>query len=230
MMTPLRAFIAIEIPPSIQQAIHANTADLRRALGPNWVKWVPAQNLHLTLKFLGDISSANVPLLSDMLTTEATRLAPFPLRVSGLGSFPNPKRARVIWLGLHAPAALTALVRGIEAACVRLGYEAEERPFSPHLTIGRVKQPIPAEAQSAVASALERTQIGDLGVATVDALHLFKSDLKPSGAVYTKIFSAPLQPIIARSETTKQSPTSQQGLLTALRAAQVSSGKAPFSQ
>ena len=192
-MTLLRAFIAIEIPPSIQQAISNCTHDLRHTLGPALVRWVPSHNLHLTLKFLGDVSSANVDMLHRMLTTETAHVPPFPMRISGFGSFPNPKRARVLWVGIHAPAALETLQRSIEAAAARLGYEAEERPFSPHLTLGRVKQPLSAKDQQMVRLALERTQVGDLGQTEVNAVHLYKSDLNPSGSVYTRLFSAPLK-------------------------------------
>jgi len=192
-MTTLRAFIAVEIPPAIQQAIDSETESLRRALGPGRVRWVPCENLHLTLKFLGDISPANVTLLTVMLTAEAGRVTPFPLRVSGLGSFPTPKRARVLWVGLHAPAGLAALQHGIESAAAKLGYAAEERPFSPHLTIGRVRQQVTAGDQQAIWKALERTQVGDLGEAEISAVHLYKSDLKREGAIYTRLFSAPLK-------------------------------------
>jgi 2'-5' RNA ligase len=191
-MTSLRAFIAVEIPPTLQQAIHSRTAELRRAIGASLVRWVPAGNLHLTLKFLGDISPSTVDMLSQMLATEAGRFAPFPLRISGLGSFPNPKRARVIWIGLHAPDTLASLAHGIESACVHLGYEAEDRPFSPHLTIGRVRQPVSAAKQQTVRAALEKIQIEEIGAAEVTSVHLFKSDLKPTGAEYTRLFSAPL--------------------------------------
>lgn len=202
-MTTLRAFIAVEIPPLIQQAIYSETESLRRALGPGVVRWVPPQNLHLTLKFLGDISSANVDMLADMLTAEAERVPLFPLRVSGLGSFPTlrhgsgqaPKRARVLWVGLHAPAGLAALQHGIESAAAKLGYEAEERPFSPHLTIGRVRPQVTASDQQSIRQALERTQVGDLGEADIASVHLFKSDLNRDGAVYTRLFSAPLKSI-----------------------------------
>jgi len=192
-MTSLRAFIAVEIPSSIQQAIFACTDELQRMLGSSLVRWVAVKNLHLTLKFLGDVSPANVNMLSDMLTTEAAHTAPFSLRISGLGSYPTPRRARVIWVGINAPAALLALQRGIESASARLGYETEERSFSPHLTIGRVKQPLSAADQQTVRLALERTQVGDIGEVEVDAVHLFKSDLKPSGSVYTRLVSAPLK-------------------------------------
>ena len=192
-MTTLRAFIAVEIPSAIQQAIQLETESLRRALGPELVRWVPSHNLHLTLKFLGDISPANVDMIENMLTMEAGRAAAFPLRVSGLGSFPTPKRARVLWVGLHAPAALAALQHGIESAAAKLGYEAEERPFSPHLTIGRVRQQIQPSDQQTIREALERTQVGDLGEAEISAVHLFKSDLNRDGAIYTRLFSAPLK-------------------------------------
>jgi 2'-5' RNA ligase len=199
-MTLLRVFIAIEIPLPIRQAISAQTESLRGALGPT-VRWVPVENMHLTLKFIGDISPGNVDLFSQMLTAEATGCAPFAMQVGGLGSFPTlrhgsgqaSRRARIIWIGIQAPAALESLQRGIESAAARLGYEPETRPFSPHLTIGRVRQPVSASDQQQVRAALERTQVGALGDADVTAVHLFKSDLQPTGSVYTRLFSAPLK-------------------------------------
>jgi len=192
-MMPLRVFIAVEIPLSIRQAIQDQTKSLRAALGRDLVRWVPPENMHLTLKFIGDVSPANVDTLSQMLTAETQTCAPFSLTLGGLGSFPTPRRARVIWIGIQAPAALTTLQRGIESAAARLGYEEETRPFSPHLTLGRVRQPIGASDQQKVRGALEKTQVGALGTAEVTAVHLFKSDLKSSGAEYTRLFSAPLK-------------------------------------
>ena len=203
---PLRAFIAVEIPHEIQQAIHQQaTVALRRTIGP-LVRWVPPENLHLTLKFLGDISPASVDMVTQMLRAEADGIQPFEMQVGGLGSFPSLRRVRVIHIGIQAGAGLEALNRGIESACARLGYEAEERPFSPHLTIGRVRQDVsPADGQR-LRQALEGIRIDSLGTARVDSVHLFKSDLKPSGAVYTKLFSAPLGNVIASRETAKHSP------------------------
>jgi 2'-5' RNA ligase len=199
-MTLLRAFIAVEIPLPIRQAIFTQTESLRATLGP-LVRWVPIENMHLTLKFIGDVSPANVELLTQMLTAETTGSAPFALQMGGLGSFPTlrpgsgqaSRRARVIWIGIQAPAAFENLQRGIESASARLGYETEARPFSPHLTIGRVRQQASASDQQQVRAALERTQVGELGAAEVTAVHLFKSDLKPTGSVYTRLFSAPLK-------------------------------------
>lgn len=199
-MTLLRVFIAIEIPLPIRQAIFAQTKSLRDAVGP-LVRWAPVENMHLTLKFFGDVSPASVDLLSQMLTAEATDCAPFAMQIGELGSFPTlrpgsgqaPRRARIIWIGIQVPAALASLQRGIESAAARLGYEPETRPFSPHLTIGRVRQQVSASDQQQVRAALEQTRVGDLGMAEVTAVHLFKSDLKPTGAEYTCLFSAPLK-------------------------------------
>jgi len=192
-MSLLRAFIAVEIPSEIHKAIESKTALLRAALDASLVRWVPTDNVHLTLKFLGDVSPANVEMLSQMLSVEVGQHATFALKFGGLGSFPNPRRPRVIWIGIQAPAGLEALQHGIEAAAATLGYPSEERPFSPHLTIGRVKQNVSSAGVQKIRSALEQTKVGALGTAQVSAVHLFKSDLKPSGAVYTRLFSATLK-------------------------------------
>lgn len=192
-MSLLRAFIAVEIPPGIHQAIQKQSAPIRSALDASLVRWVPPENIHLTLKFLGDVSPANIELLEQMLSVEVSQHRTFELGFEGLGAFPNPKRPRVIWIGIQAPAGLEALQHGIEAATATLGYTDEQRPFSPHLTIGRVKQNIGSADMHKIRTALEGTQVGSLGTAKVSAVHLFKSDLKPNGAVYSRLFSAPLK-------------------------------------
>ena len=191
-MSLLRAFIAVEIPLEIREAVCKATLSLHQGAGSS-VRWVPRENMHLTLKFLGDVSAANVEMLSQMLHAEAGLFHCFDLRVGGLGSFPNLKRPRVIYIGIQAPPALEALQRGIESASHRLGYESEERSFSPHLTIGRVKQNVTATEQQAIRRALEEIRIDSLGTARVDLVHLYKSDLKSTGSVYTRLYSAPLQ-------------------------------------
>jgi 2'-5' RNA ligase len=191
-MSLLRAFIAVEIPAEIRQSVYKRTAALRAETG-SLVRWVPLENLHLTLKFLGDVSPSNVDMLSQMIRAEADLFPCFDLPLSGLGSFPNFKRPRVIYIGIQAPAALETLHRGIEAASRRLGYESEERSFSPHLTIGRVKQNVSSSEQQSIRRALEETKIDSLGMARVDSVHLYKSDLRSTGSVYTRLYSAPLK-------------------------------------
>lgn len=191
-MSLLRAFIAIEIPLEIHQAIEKKTAPIRAALDSSLVRWVPSGNIHLTLKFLGDVSPASIEMLSQMLSLEVNQHQAFELEFRELGAFPNPRRPRVIWIGIQAPAMLETLQHGIEAASATLGYPDEKRPFSPHLTIGRVKQNVDSAGIQKIRIALEETQVGSLGNAHVTAVHLFKSDLKTTGAVYTRLFSASL--------------------------------------
>ena len=191
-MSLLRAFIAVEIPAEIRQAVGEATAELQRVIGP-LVRWVPTQNMHLTLKFLGDVTPSNVDLLSQMVRAEAELFPCFDIHIGGLGSFPSLKRPRVIYIGIRGPVTLEALQRGIESASYRLGYESEERGFSPHLTLGRVKQGVTSTEQQLIRRALEETTIDSLGAARVNSVHLYKSDLKPSGSVYTRMYSAPLK-------------------------------------
>lgn len=193
-MTLLRAFIALEIPASIQESIQQQTAGLRKAAN-SLVRWVPAENLHLTLKFLGDVSSTSLQFVTQMLSREASQYPGFSMQVGGLGAFPSARRARVLWIGIRAPETLSALQRSLDSAAARLGYPPEDRPFSPHLTIGRVKQTATPTDLQRIQAALEAAAIGPLGKADVSAVHLIKSDLKPTGSVYTRLFSAPLKPL-----------------------------------
>lgn len=189
----LRAFIAVELPGELRQAISRSTETLRKALPGPLVRWVAPQNIHLTLKFLGDVSPANLERLAGTLEVEAAACQAFTISVGGLGAFPTPRRARVIWIGIEAPAALAALARGMEAAAARLGYAEEGRPFSPHLTLGRVDRSAGAADLARVHAALEGTTVGALGSAPVEAVHIFKSDLRPGGPVYTRLYALPLK-------------------------------------
>ena len=191
-MSLLRAFIAIEIPTELQQKVYKATSNFRRGID-SLVRWTAMDNMHLTLKFLGDVPQPNLEFLIQILRTQAVLVSPFAIQLAGLGSFPSPKRPRVIYIGIQAPAALGALQREIESAVRRLGYESEEHPFSPHLTLGRVRQNISPIDQQTIRRAIEGTQVDVPGSARVDSVHLYKSELKPSGSVYTRLYSAPLK-------------------------------------
>ena len=190
-MILLRAFIAIEIPKEIKKQIASQTARLRQIVGRS-VRWVSPENIHLTLKFLGDISSTNIDLLSQALNTEAGQYPPFEIDVTGLGAFPNLRRPRVIWLGLNAPADLARLQHNLETATARLGYASDDKPFSPHLTIGRTRERLAADEVQALSGALENVRVGLLGKFAVENVHLFRSELKPGGPVYTCLSTAVL--------------------------------------
>lgn len=191
--TMLRSFIAIEMPAEVQAAIASSTAGMQKALPKPLVRWVASKNLHLTLKFLGDVSPANLDRLAEALKMESVRHEKFSFSVGGLGAFPTSRRPRVIWIGLEAPASLTGIQRAVEAVSSRMGYPAEDRPFSPHLTIGRVGQDVSPADLKRISAAIEETTVGPLGTVHVGAVHIFKSDLQPGGSVYTHLYAMPLK-------------------------------------
>lgn len=181
----LRAFIAIEIPPALHERIAAESAALQKDLAQA-VRWVRPQNIHLTLKFLGDTSPASLENLAHALGGVAARQMPFQIEVGGFGLFPNSKRPRILWIGIQSPPDLEQLQRAIESTCARLGYPLEGKPFSPHLTIGRLRE------EAALGPALQEIRIGQIGSLRVENLTLFRSDLHPQGPIYTALAQIPL--------------------------------------
>jgi 2'-5' RNA ligase len=192
-MSLLRAFIAVELPQQTRAAIERQAARLRQSLGGDLIRWVPVENMHLTLKFLGDVVDTHLNFLKQMISQTAESHPPFDLQVGGLGCFPNLRAPRVIWVGIHAPPVLSALQKNIEAGAARLGYEKEERAFSPHLTLGRARQNANPADLPRIRAALNSIQLGGMETARIESIHLFKSDLTPKGSIYTKLFSAPLK-------------------------------------
>jgi 2'-5' RNA ligase len=191
-MSVIRAFIAIDLSPEIQRGLDEVVGNYRAQLPNIPIRWVAASNIHLTLKFLGDVSLSNLNMLTDMIQVEISSHHQFDISVGGSGAFPNLHQPRVIWVGVEAPSELTAIQNGIEATTGRLGYAREERAFSPHLTLGRVSRNAATQDIKTISKALESTRIGFLGATCVENVHLYRSDLRPTGAVYTQIFSASL--------------------------------------
>jgi RNA 2',3'-cyclic 3'-phosphodiesterase len=191
-MAVIRAFIAIDLPAYIQQQLDQISAQLRETCSTNAIRWVPANNIHLTLKFLGEVSSTNLELLTKLLRVETIRHRCFEITVGGLGAFPTIRRPRVIWVGVQAPPDLMALQRSIESETVRLGYAVEERPFSAHLTLARVSHNAAPDEVRKIGDGLVNFKVDQLGTISVKSVHLFRSDLQPGGAVYTSLLTSQL--------------------------------------
>ncbi len=187
-MDTIRTFIAIELSADIQAGLNRVLKQLSPATKA--VRWVPAGNIHLTLKFLGDTPVDKVEQLKKAAQEAASKFTPFEIQAGTLGAFPNPRRPRVIWIGVQAPEELSALAAEIETATIPLGFPSEGRPFSPHLTLGRVSHNAAQDEVYRLADVLAKTQVGSLGTARVNGVHLFRSDLRPTGAVYTSLFTA----------------------------------------
>jgi 2'-5' RNA ligase len=188
----LRAFIAIEIPEPILELISQQTSALRRACPYSLVRWIPNQNIHLTLKFLGDSPSQKLEELAQQLVVEIQRHRQFSLTVKGIGVFPNNRRPRIVWIGIENQPALIEVFRSIESTAAGVGYTPEERSFSPHLTIGRVRPRVTREELQKIGKTVTEMNIGPLGNVPVESIHIIRSELKQTGAVYTRLYTAKL--------------------------------------
>jgi RNA 2',3'-cyclic 3'-phosphodiesterase len=192
-MSVIRAFIAIELSPEIYARLDEVENQLQKQLDAGVIRWVPPQNIHLTLKFLGDVSLANLEVLKKILESEVGKHTPFEISVGELGAFPSIRRPRVIWVGVQAPPDLGLLQHGIETEMAGLGYAPEDRDFSPHLTLGRVSRNASSPELKNVGDALVTSKVSYLGATRVSDVNLFRSDLKPGGAVYSKLMVALLK-------------------------------------
>ncbi|WP_322791336.1 RNA 2',3'-cyclic phosphodiesterase [Bellilinea sp.] len=187
----IRAFIAIELSPPIQKQLEQIVLDLQQT-GSRHVKWVRPENIHLTLKFLGESQPDELDRLSAEIRPIASAARPIELKIHGLGAFPNFKRPRVIWVGVQAPPSLIRLQQALEDAAEKIGYPREERPFSPHLTLGRVNREASPAELARLGETIAQKPVGTLGSMTASQLILFRSVLKPAGAIYTPLAHFPL--------------------------------------
>ena len=191
----IRAFIAINLPHEVRAGVERVQHDLKRAAGTSWVRWTPAEQIHLTLKFLGNIPAESVPELDAALRRACAQVAPFELRVSGLDCFPDSKRPRVLWVGLGgALDRLQELQKAIVIETERWG-EPEDRPFHPHLTLGRTKSTRPRELQ-ALGAAIKAAPAAELGSWQVTRVDLMQSELFPEGARHTGLLEVPLAAVL----------------------------------
>lgn len=178
----MRCFIALDMPGDVKEAVGSVIEKVRPAV--RGVRWVTPHTLHLTLKFLGEIREETVPEIRRTLSAVCSRHRPFSLAVRGTGAFPSLKRPGVVWAGIGESEELAALYRDIDDSLEALGFGKEGRKFSPHLTMGRVK-----ERTGKVVLDKELTTFRDTFFGTIEAkeILLMKSDLKPAGAEYATI-------------------------------------------
>jgi 2'-5' RNA ligase len=175
----IRAFVAFELDARLRAAI-AVLQDRFRALAG--LRLVRPEGVHLTLRFLGWSSREQLEAIAPRLKSAAETCPPFEAAVSGVGTFPERGAPRVLWLGIELPPSVRELQRACERAARASGFEAEDRPFAPHLTLGRFRERVPRPTLSPVA----------LGATRIETLVLFHSALRPDGAVYTPLVRFPL--------------------------------------
>src|SRR5262245_26476663 len=175
----MRIFLAVFPPPETQQAAHAAVEALKR---PNdGVSWVKRENLHYTLSFLGELGDDGLRRAQEAAREAASDHAAFDARLGPCGAFPTPTRARVLWIGLAEGAeALVALAKSVERALVWRGFDRDERPFTPHLTIGRVREPRADWSEPLARAQVDAARTGF----TVASVRVIESTLSPGGSRY----------------------------------------------
>jgi RNA 2',3'-cyclic 3'-phosphodiesterase len=182
-MESLRLFTCVDLPTEIKKVITSLQVRLR-PLAKGYVSWARPEGLHLTLKFLGQVAASRVAEITGLMVSAAHEAQPFELFISGTGAFPNFSRPRIYWAGIQEPTGtLQRLQSHIEQTFRAAGFAAEERPFSPHLTLGRVKQP---QGVADLSRALEETGLAAMSFTATEIL-LMASDLLPTGPVYTSL-------------------------------------------
>ncbi len=192
-MEKIRSFIAVELPGELKQAL----AELQRKLNSSGslpVKWVDPGNIHLTLKFLGDIDADSPAKIIKALEEAANGITSFNIEVSELGVFPNMNRIQVIWVGLHGELEkLGQLQKRLETGLKPLGFPPENRPFTPHLTLARVRDYARPEERQKLGQIIAAANFEGKYTIKVTAVNLMRSRLTPEGPIYSKLGTVALK-------------------------------------
>jgi 2'-5' RNA ligase len=189
-METIRSFIALELPGDVKETVALIIKRLRPAQH-RYVKWVSPEGTHMTIKFLGNIYSSQIPQITGIMKTAAGKVPPLNLRLGGLGMFPNEQRPRVIWVALEGNTEpLATMQREIEQALAPMGFAPENRAFTPHLTLGRVRDNASPDERREIGSVVKEKKIDYEASFTLRELSLMKSTLTPTGAIYNRLDSA----------------------------------------
>jgi 2'-5' RNA ligase len=183
----IRAFIAVNLAPAVGEEIANTQTALKHAQGD--IRWTRIEGMHLTLKFLGDIAQAQVAPILTALQGALSDYHAFSVQAHGLDAFPNLKRPKVLWAGLQGEG-LIGLQEKVESALIPLDFPREERDFTPHITLGRVRSLRGWEQVLAVVRKHAQIQFGE---SLIDRVVLYQSTLRPDGAVYNSLGTVPLQ-------------------------------------
>ena len=191
-MALIRAFIAVELPEGLKKELTELEAQLKK-YSPPVVRWVDPNSIHITLKFLGEISTDSIDELMMAIEEAVQGIQPFQLQIREVGAFPGLDRAQVLWVGVKGDVdKITQLQKRIEANTEQLGFPREARAFTPHLTVGRVRDEARPSDRQRLGKLLTDTTFSTLHNVDIDSVNLMKSQLTPAGAIHTCIGSVKL--------------------------------------
>ena len=191
-MEQVRSFIAIELPDELKLGLTQLEAQLKMSRQP-WVKWVDPYSIHLTLKFLGSIAVDRISEITRAMEEATQGIFPFHLEVKDLGVFPNLRRVQVAWVGISGEVdKLSQLQQYLESNLARLGFASESRPFTPHLTLARLRNQASLDERQSFGQLIVTTRFEATYTIKVDAISLMRSQLTREGATYSRISSVGL--------------------------------------
>lgn len=180
-----RAFISVDVGSRIDwHSLRKELVEVDRGVRP-----VKPEQLHLTMRFLGDTDEGSIDGLREMMVRSVDGVEPFRITFEGVGAFPNARRPRVVWIGLHGAEPLVDIARHLEDGAVELGWKPERRGFRPHATVARIKH---VRRLGRLSSLLDRWKDASFGSMEVRSIELKRSELTPKGAIYTDVLSVPL--------------------------------------
>jgi 2'-5' RNA ligase len=197
-MEQIRSFIAIELPDDVRSALAELQTELQTNKPPQ-VKWVDPYGIHLTLKFLGNIATAKISDVTNAIEQASRGFSPLSLEVKGLGVFPNFQRVRVVWVGVGGDVErLKQLQQRIDSNLVPLGFARESRPFTPHLTLARVREKATPTEQQHLGQLVAGTRFETTHLFTAESINLMQSQLTTEGAIYRQINTVSLKKTLSK--------------------------------
>ena len=192
-MEQIRSFVAIKLPDELKLAL-VRLQERLKSESQAAVKWVDPYSIHLTLKFLGDIRTDMVSRITAALEGAAQGISPFHLEASGTGVFPNLKRVQVVWVGVSGEVdRLSQLQQRVDSCLTSLGFISESRPFTPHITLARLRNQATPDERQKLGQLIASTSFQTAYSIEVDSFHLMRSQLTRQGAIYSRISSIKLE-------------------------------------
>jgi 2'-5' RNA ligase len=191
----LRTFIAVDFSPEIIRKIKEIIDYFKTQTPERALKWVAPENLHLTIKFLGEVPEEKIEQIKSLINETLDDVKVFEIGVEELGMYPNPQKPRVVWLGITGADPLKEIHKMLESQLQKADIQPDKRSFSPHLTIARIRRNADIQSVKEIGETLSKFKVGSLGSCNIDHIVVYKSELTPQGPIYTPLLSSPLNKV-----------------------------------
>lgn len=191
----MRTFFAVNLPPNMLDKVDNISKFFMKETSTPALKWVEKDNLHLTIKFIGEVSESKVEQVKHTIVQSLQHHKTFEIEISGLGMYPHQNNPRVVWLGIINEKPLIQIAQKLDQTLTTLDIKPEQRAFSPHLTIARVRRNTDKTTAMAIGKTLSNYQVDPLGAFTIDRVVLYQSQLTPTGPVYSTLHTVHLNQV-----------------------------------